>query len=143
MTYILLIEDDAAIGDMLTLLLDLEGYRVTWCRTAAAALAVLVPATPSRAELPSPDLILLDLALGTSSGVTLMQHVAALGHPVPPIVVLSAGDAQVLESSAATLGAVATVRKPFMPAELVQVLASIGTKTAHPDRGSEHDAPAC
>lgn len=73
-THILIVEDDAAIGDMLVMLLESEGYRVSWRRSVATALAVLLPSADAP-RLPGvdpgrPDMILLDLQLGASSGVT-------------------------------------------------------------------------
>lgn len=135
--HIMIIEDDAAIGDMLTLLLEFEGYRVTWCSSASAALALLTSATPDAPRglaAPFPTLIILDLELGADSGVALMQRIAAATRVVPPIIVVSGVDGVTARAAATTVGAVAVLRKPFMPADLLTAIT-----TALPDADAAPD----
>lgn len=117
--HILIVEDDPAIGDMLTLLLEEEGYDVTWCPSASAAVMFLIPTAPDTAL---PDLLLLDLQLGASSAVTLLPHLAVALPTVPPVIIISAAEEHVVDAAVISLGAVAGLRKPFAPDDLVRLV---------------------
>lgn len=83
MTAILLIEDDAALADLLTRSLRAHGHQVT----------VAVDAESAATELDRglrPSLVLLDLNLPGETGWSLVDRPDLHGPDAPPIVVVSA-----------------------------------------------------
>jgi CheY-like chemotaxis protein len=79
--HVLIVEDDAAIGDMYRVQLEHDGYRVTVATTGEVAFSTLAAAEP--------DLVLLDLLLPDRSG---FEVLAALNEQLPnhpPVVILS------------------------------------------------------
>jgi len=84
-TRILLVEDDATIGDVLTTSLRSQAYNVTWERTGAAALA--------RAAAGAVDLIVLDLGLPDLEG-TEVCRLLRRAQPGCVLVILTARSAE-------------------------------------------------
>jgi len=140
---ILVVEDDESVGELLTMLLEGEGYQVTLVRTAHAALNAIqcamyqppiavqvVPAKPQHA------LVLLDLLLPGMSGEDLIQQLAT-HDPVPPIIVLSAKRDDALNAAATMQGVRCVLAKPFVVDELLDqirtVLAGQGSKLTGPN----------
>lgn len=81
---VLLVEDDPAVLDMLTLVFDVAGYPVTPCASGAAALGALASGAP-------PACVVLDLRLPTLDGATLghlLQRDPRWAHL--PLVLMSA-----------------------------------------------------
>ncbi len=112
---VLVVEDDTAIADMLIMLLEGEGYRVTWVDSAPAALQLLCPpasADPA-APAPRPDVILLDLLLPGMDGAEMVRQVSQKGQTMPPCIVVSAKSHQAVEREANAIGAAGVVYKPF------------------------------
>lgn len=130
-THILVVEDDDAVGDMLTMLLEGEGYVVTLVRTAQAALPMLLPieiacgAPPARAVAAAsrPAVVLLDLHLPDMSGEELIEHIAI--HDVPPIIVLSAKPDQALEAATAMQHVRRVLAKPFPVDDLLDQIRTV------------------
>lgn len=133
---ILVVEDDESVGELLTMLLEGEGYRVTLVRTAYAALDAIqstvrqrpvarrfVPAEPQHA------LVLLDLLLPGMSGEDLIQQLATHAL-VPPIIVLSAKRDDALHAAATMQGVRCVLAKPFMVDELLDQIRTVLTSTA-------------
>lgn len=123
--HILVVEDDAAIAEMLIMLLEMENYQVSWASTACAAVHMLSSSAavssidkPSKHPPPGtrtayPDLILLDLLLPDMDGVDMLKQVSQVMHTVPPVVVLSAKPEQESKSAARAIGAANMLLKPF------------------------------
>ena len=111
---VMIIDDDDDIVDTVRMILQRQGWEVASAPEGAAALEQL------RGGL-RPELILLDLMMPGLNGwqfTELLRADPALGNP--PIVVLSgAGD---VAAKAASVGAVAHLRKPFELSELVEVV---------------------
>ena len=108
---ILVVEDDLATREALSLYLSIDGYAVATAANGREALDRL------RAG-PRPRLILLDLVMPVMDGPTFraeQRRDPALAD-VPVLIVSGDGAA---EQKAAALGAVGHVRKPFMMDELV------------------------
>lgn len=130
-THILVVEDDDAVGDMLTMLLEGEGYDVTLVRTAQAALPMLLPvviecgAPPavSLTAAPRPAVVLLDLHLPDMSGEELIEHVAI--HDIPPIIVLSAKSDQALEAATTMQHVRRVLAKPFPVDDLLDQIRTV------------------
>jgi CheY-like chemotaxis protein len=112
---VLVIEDDAAIRDLLSVMLEDEGYTVATASNGADALLYLQ-------THPRPALIVLDLMMPTMDGWTFRKHQQA--NPALatiPVVVLSA--VKQYEEEAAVLGAVGSLPKPFLLDELSAAIA--------------------
>jgi two-component system KDP operon response regulator KdpE len=109
MHQVLVIEDDAAIRDVLRVLLQTEHYRVIEAGTA------------ERGEIEArghkPDLLLVDLGLPDDDGLKVIARVRAWS-PVP-IVVLSARTMETQKIAALDAGADDYVTKPFSAPELL------------------------
>jgi signal transduction histidine kinase len=112
---ILIVEDDRAIREPLSVLLRGEGYRVSLAENGQEALRKL------RTE-PSPDIIVLDLRMPVMDGWefrAIQQQDPVLG--LIPVVAISAdGSAQ-----AVTMSADAYLRKPLDPSDLLQTIEGI------------------
>lgn len=81
MTHILLVEDDEDTRFVYSVLLQMEGYRVTHVGTIAGAL--------SRVLSTSYDLIIMDIRLPDGDGVELCEHIRSF-NKVTPIMFVSA-----------------------------------------------------
>ncbi len=106
---ILVVEDDAAIRNVLRALLESGKYRVVEAETAARA--------DVEARSHKPDLLLVDLGLPDRDGVDVIRGVRAWS-PVP-IIVLSARTMEAQKIAALDAGADDYVTKPFSAAELL------------------------
>ena len=107
--YILIVEDDEAIGANLQRALATEDRSVAWARTAAAA--------QSMARAQPPDLVLLDLGLPDRDGVDVCRALL-VEQPALPIIILTARDTEIDVVVGLDSGAVDYVTKPFRLAEL-------------------------
>jgi DNA-binding response OmpR family regulator len=131
---ILVVEDDESVGELLTMLLEGEGYQVTLVRTACAALDAMQCTTCQRAAMrrapdaPPPALVLLDLLLPGMSGEDLIQRLATY-DTVPPIIVLSAKRDDALQAAATMQGVRCVLAKPFMVDELLDQIRTVLTST--------------
>jgi DNA-binding response OmpR family regulator len=112
---VLIIEDDPGLAASTQELLDQLGYEVHWASTANKAFDEIMH-DGYRAAL-------LDLNLGTEDGVKLVLSLRAAGHPIPPLVIVSAQSPGNLRAAAETTGAVEIVHKPFEIATLKDALA--------------------
>jgi two-component system KDP operon response regulator KdpE len=109
--HILVVEDDTAIGEMLQMLLEIEGYRVTLAPLAQQAYDLLAAAAASPAA--RIDAVLLDLQLPDMDGAQIMQPFQERGQPRPPVIVVSARPRLAVESAALELHAASFLHKPF------------------------------
>lgn len=121
---ILVIEDDAAIRNVLRVLLEAEHYRVVEAETAARA---VIEARSHR-----PDLLLVDLGLPDGDGLKVIRDVRAWS--AVPIVVLSARTMEAQKIAALDVGADDYVTKPFSAPEL---LARVRAALRRNARGAE------
>ncbi len=109
MHQVLVIEDDAAIRDVLRMLLQTVHYRVIEAGTAERG--------EIEARSHKPDLLLVDLGLPDDDGLKVIARVRAWS-PVP-IVVLSARTMEAQKIAALDAGADDYVTKPFSAPELL------------------------
>jgi CheY-like chemotaxis protein len=111
---ILIVEDDAAIRDALTLLLNDEGYAVVGVPNGLEALRHLKENAP-------PDLILLDLSMPVMDGwqFSKEQQQDPLLKGVPVVLLSANGNVQ---QRATMLGAVSFLQKPVELEELLAVI---------------------
>ncbi len=106
---VLVVEDEAAIADVVEMYLERAGFRVRLVASAAEARRQL--------EDPSIELVLLDLTLPDSDGVELFREIRSR-RPVP-VIMVTARDAEADRVLGLELGADDYVTKPFSPRELV------------------------
>jgi DNA-binding NtrC family response regulator len=107
---VLVVDDDASLRLLCRVNLELDGHRVVEAATVAAATAAL-----DEHEI---DVVLLDLHLGSDSGLDVLDAVEALELPVRVVLLSGTSDlpADVRGRVAATLG------KPFTLEDLARVV---------------------
>lgn len=108
---ILVVDDEKEIADLVAVYLQNEGYAVTVCYTAAAALAALAE---HGGEF---SLALLDVMLPGTDGFALCRKIRE--QYTWPVLMLTARDEEVDKITGLTLGADDYITKPFRPLELV------------------------
>ncbi len=106
---ILVVEDDTAVGNLITTTLETQNYLFHRAKTGAGA---LMDALSYR-----PDVILLDLGLPDMDGVTLIQKIRSWSNL--PIIVISARSEDSDKVSALDAGADDYLTKPFSVEELL------------------------
>jgi DNA-binding response OmpR family regulator len=108
--HILLIEDDAHIGEMLQQALTREGYHVDWVTEGEPGIR--------STDAAAPDLILLDLKLPDVDGLQVCRRLRA-EFAVLPIIILTARSEEIDIVIGLDAGADDYVVKPFRLAELL------------------------
>mgnify|MGYP000282557304 FL=1 len=106
---ILVVEDDTAVGNLITTTLETQNYLFHRAKTGAGA---LMDALSYR-----PDVILLDLGLPDMDGVKVVESVRAWSGM--PIIVVSARSEDVDKIRALDAGADDYLTKPFSVEELL------------------------
>lgn len=106
---ILLVEDEAAIAEPLSFLLENEGYTVHWVANGKDAIEAFAAERP--------DLVLLDIMLPGMSGTEVCRAIRA--HSRTPIIMLTAKDSEVDIVVGFELGADDYVKKPYSSRELL------------------------
>jgi DNA-binding NtrC family response regulator len=105
MSQILVVDDEVGIRELLSEILTDEGHDVATCENATTARAWR--------DLRRPDLVLLDIWMPDSDGVTLLKEWAANGQLTMPVVMMS-GHATIETAVEATkIGAVGFLEKPI------------------------------
>jgi two-component system OmpR family response regulator len=117
---ILVVDDEAAITDLVGLALRYEGFEVTSAATGRAALA-------AAAEF-APDLLVLDVTLPDSTGLDVCARLRAQGMRVP-VVFLTARDATEDKITGLTVGGDDYVTKPFSLDELIARIRAVLRRT--------------
>lgn len=107
----LIVEDDAALGDVVAVHLAAEGWRLRRVEDGEAALAACAERLP--------DLAVLDVMLPKRSGLEVCAALRALYHPSPGVVMVTARDTELDVILGFEVGADDYVLKPFRPRELV------------------------
>ena len=123
MNTIAIIDDDVHIGDVLTEILENEGYAVIRAYSGTEALYLLSQSKP--------DLVLLDLMLPGLSGEEVLPHIKNI-----PIIVLSAKVDVQDKVNLLLGGAVDYVTKPFSTEELLARIAVQLRKAEMPDNSA-------
>jgi DNA-binding response OmpR family regulator len=113
---VVIVEDDAAIAEGLSLNLKLLGYRTEAIGDGESAVA--------RIEASRPDLVLLDITLPVQSGLWVLEQLRKRQNHVP-IIVLSARQDEFDKVAALGLGADDYITKPFALAELLARVAAV------------------
>jgi CheY-like chemotaxis protein len=112
--YVLIVDDDDAIRDLVSDVLDAEGYSVATARNGADALQFI--------EQERPALVLLDMRMPILDGWGFAHAVKQRGWAVPIIVMTAASDAQ---QWANEIGAESYLAKPFDLNDLLSSVARV------------------
>jgi two-component system, LuxR family, response regulator FixJ len=115
------VEDDPAMRDALTLLLQGEGFDVRSYPSAEAFLAEL--------DRSQPICLLADVRLPDMDGITLYRHLVELGLGPATVVITAHGDVP-MAVAALKEGVVDFVEKPFDPALLLESVREAWHRTA-------------
>jgi two-component system, OmpR family, response regulator QseB len=127
---LLLVEDDAMIGEAIRAGLRREGFTVDWVHEAASALQVL------RSE--PFELLLLDLGLPGSDGLQLLKTLRGRGESLP-VLIITARDAVSDRVAGLDAGADDYLIKPFDLDELAaRIRALLRRKSGRPAPLLEH-----
>jgi len=108
---VMLVEDDAAVRDILTIALEREGMTVEAVGDGETALAQISSSGPS------PDIVLLDIMLPGVDGVTVCQELRRVSDV--PVIMLTAREGERNVVVGLEVGADDYVTKPVSPAEVV------------------------
>jgi two-component system, NtrC family, response regulator AtoC len=114
---ILIVDDEPLIRWCIAETLGTAGYGITQAQDAASALRVL-------ADMPDPDVILLDLRLPDSSDLRLFERIRTIA-PAAAVVIMTAFGTPEITSEALKLGARAVLTKPFDMHDLEHVVSSL------------------
>jgi two-component system response regulator RegX3 len=127
MTRILLVEDEQALSEPLSFLLEREGYEVVVAEDGPSALAEFDKA--------GADLVLLDLMLPGIPGTEVCREIRT--RSAVPIIMLTAKDSEVDIVVGLELGADDYVTKPYSTRELLARIRAVSRR--HTDPAEEDD----
>ncbi|WP_130177716.1 response regulator transcription factor [Cryobacterium sp. SO1] len=122
MTRILLVEDEQALSEPLSFLLEREGYEVTVAEDGPSALAEF--------DRAGADLVLLDLMLPGIPGTEVCREIRTRSSV--PIIMLTAKDSEVDIVVGLELGADDYVTKPYSTRELLARIRAVSRRHADP-----------
>ena len=111
---ILVVDDEESVRSVAAALLARSGYSVTTAEGADAALTRLQ-------QDPDYDLVLSDVMMPVTDGLTLLDHLCS-DHPLIPVVMFSAIDDIHVVTSAFRRGAVDYLLKPFERTDLESIV---------------------
>ncbi|GAA2045977.1 two-component sensory transduction protein RegX [Agromyces tropicus] len=123
MTRILLVEDEIALSDPLSFLLEREGYEVEVAADGLVAVAAF--------DRDGADLVLLDLMLPGLPGTEVCREIRQRSNV--PIIMLTAKDSEVDIVVGLELGADDYVTKPYSTRELLARIRAVLRRRAEPD----------
>jgi DNA-binding NtrC family response regulator len=111
MANILVVDDEIGIRELLSEILSDEGHVVQTAESAAAARAMRQNETP--------DLVLLDIWMPDTDGVTLLKEWSVSGQLTMPVIMMSGHATIDTASEAARFGALDFLEKPIAMARLL------------------------
>jgi two-component system OmpR family response regulator len=125
----LVVDDEPALGDLLSTVLRYEGWLVETAQSGHAAVRA------ARAQ--APDVVVLDVMLPDLSGLEVLRRIRA-HHPRVPVLFLTAKDAVEDRVAGLTAGGDDYVTKPFSLEEVVARLRAL-LRRAGAGAGTEDD----
>jgi two-component system response regulator RegX3 len=128
---VLVVEDEEAFVDALTVGLRREGFVVEVARDGAEAL--------ERFDLVEPDLVLLDVMLPTISGVDVCREIRK--HSAVPIIMVTARASEIDTVVGLEVGADDYVTKPYRLRELVARMRAVMRRLPSADEQHDADSP--
>src|SRR5947209_19777652 len=105
MAQILVVDDEVGIRELLSEILEDEGHQVALAESAGDARRIR--------ERARPDLVLLDIWMPDTDGITLLKEWAASGQLTMPVVIISAHATSQAALEATTIGAIDFLEKPI------------------------------
>jgi DNA-binding NtrC family response regulator len=132
MANILVVDDEIGIRELLSEILSDEGHVVTTAESAASARTL-------RRES-APDLILLDIWMPDTDGVTLLKEWVASGQLSAPVIMMSGHATLETAGEATRLGALDFLEKPIALARLLSAVRD-GIEHGQRARGARPPAP--
>ena len=120
MQQILVVDDEIGIRELLSEILSDEGYQVRVAENASAARAF-------RSQT-RPDLVLLDIWMPDTDGITLLKEWASAGLLTMPVVMMSGHGTIDTAVEATRMGAYDFLEKPIA---LQKLLATVGRALKH------------
>jgi DNA-binding response OmpR family regulator len=115
---VLHVDDDEDIATIVKLCLGLDGaFEVRTADSASGAYEIL-------AGLWNPDLLLLDVQLGTESGLDVFERTKAR-HPKLPVILMTASVTGEQRAAYRAMGVDDVIAKPFDPLALAADIASV------------------
>jgi DNA-binding response OmpR family regulator len=121
---VLLVEDDAAIAELVTLYLERDGFGVAWRTDGPSGLAAVAQERPV--------LVLLDLMLPGLDGFEITRELRS-GPERVPLIIVTARDEEADRVLGLELGADDYVTKPFSPRELVARVKAVLRRAVTPE----------
>jgi len=106
---VLVVDDDAALAEMLSIVLRNEGFEPIWCAHGDKAFSAYKEAKP--------DLVLLDLMLPGMSGTDVCKQLRSRSSV--PVIMVTARDSEIDKVVGLELGADDYVTKPYSARELI------------------------
>jgi len=128
--FILVVEDEPSIAEVVVLYLRRAGYRVQQADNGATAMQIL--------EETAPDLVVLDLMLPEVNGLTITRWLRERGDI--PIIMLTARRTEADRIAGLEMGADDYVVKPFSPQELVSRVRAV-LRRARPSPEAAQEEP--
>src|SRR4051795_6223287 len=119
MAQILVVDDEVGIRELLSEILADEGHQVLVAESAGQARRVR--------ERGRPDLVLLDIWMPDTDGITLLKEWAASGQLTMPVVMMSGHGTIETAVEATRIGALDFLEKPI---SLPKLLATVGKALA-------------
>ena len=124
MSQILVVDDEIGIRELLSEILSDEGHSVQLAENAARARALRGKERP--------DLVLLDIWMPDTDGITLLKEWAASGQLTMPVVMMSGHGTIETAVEATRIGAVDFLEKPISLQKLLSTVArAINIEVAH------------
>jgi len=114
---VLIIDDDPAYRQVLTMALNASGYRATAAENGARALPIVSNSPP--------DIILLDMLMPVMDGLQFLRWVKQEAKVSIPIVVLTCMDSRSVVVDALLAGATDVITKPFSLPILIRKLSTL------------------
>jgi DNA-binding NtrC family response regulator len=122
MASILVVDDEMGIRELLSEILNDEGHSVSLAENAAQARQLRAQARP--------DLVLLDIWMPDTDGVTLLKEWASNGQLTMPVIMMSGHGTIDHAVEATRIGAMAFLEKPIALQKLLQSVSQALTKPA-------------
>ncbi len=117
-----IVDDDPAIRDALSVVLNMEGYAVKTYATGEEFLSV--------AEKEIPSCVILDIHMPGRSGVDILAGLKAANYPAPIFIISGQGDIPTAVS-AVQKGAVDFIEKPFHAESVIERVAEAIETSVH------------
>lgn len=111
---VMIVDDSTAIRELITAILELDGFSVIEANNGRDALTKLT--------LTSPSLIITDLNMPEMNGLTFTQEIKRSRHQSIPILMLTAENPNLVKQQAVDVGITDWLAKPFCPSDLSETV---------------------